>query len=160
MFPNLPFNIHSHDWGPDDAAAVAPLFGEELGGQISRRVERWRLFEGKVKRMPFFQEEDDCSRSTIIALRQGGVLRGSRDPDSGAWIGETDDLFRMQIRRIILSAAPVAKRPIGKRTTAGLLHQKPRRPTRPRTENELRGLREGNERRAEAKRAREAEAVR
>jgi hypothetical protein len=153
----VPFNLDGHDWGPDHAAAVAPLFGEELGGQILRRVVRWRPFQGKLKRTPWFQEEDDCSRSTIVGLRQGGTLRGARDPDTGAWLGEVDDLFRHQIRRIILSTLPRAKRPIGKRTTAGLLHQKPKRASRPRTEAELQGLRKGNARRAEeARRRREA----
>jgi hypothetical protein len=145
QFPNLPFDIHSHDWGPDDAAAVASLFGEELEALILRRVERWLPHLGMLKRTPWFQEEDDCSRSTVVGLRQASTLRGARDPDTGAWLGEADDLFRHQIRRIILSTLPRSKRPIGKRTTAGLLHQKPKRPPRPRTPAELEGLRKGRE---------------
>jgi hypothetical protein len=152
----VPFDIFGFGWGPDEAAAVAPLFGDVLGGLILRRVEAWRPHQGKLKRMPWFQEED-CSRSTIVGLRQGGTLRGARDPETGAWLGEADDLFRMQIRRIIRSAMPSANRPIGRRSTAGLKHQKPKRPKRVPTPQEQAALDRANERRRQQKLDRLAE---
>jgi hypothetical protein len=86
-----------------------------------------------------------------MGLRHAGTLRGARDPTTGTWWGEADDLLRLQIRRMILSAMPKAPRQIGRRTKDGLRHQKPKRRPRQPTSQERAALDRANERRHQEK---------
>jgi hypothetical protein len=149
------FDIFSASWGLDDAVTIATSLPEPAKSLVEERVAAWRPHQGAFKKRRWFQQAGDHSRSKQIQLEQAGVLRGYRDAATGMWQGPADDLFRMQIRNMILSATGAAKRR-PEPNLAGLRHQKPRPRSRPRTEAELRGLRTGNEkRRLEAMRRRE-----